>query len=120
MRPSLASLVVFLISACASSTGPSSEPLTVTADQAVLRLENLSARRTFYLIHEREGAALINWAPCLGGSGCSSITPGGKAVVPYIDIGGYGPGKSEAIVWWWQAEPGKPIPGEIHAVIVRL
>jgi hypothetical protein len=48
------------------------------------------------------------------------VTP---APLPYSAIGGYAPGKGEAIVWWWEAvagPAGKLIPGTVHNVIVGL
>jgi hypothetical protein len=83
-----------------------------------LQLENHSDRRTFYFIHEREDAALIDWAQCvdLDPSVCASLVPGERTAVPYSAIGGYEPGKTEAIVWSWQAVPA---PGR-HPIPLRL
>jgi hypothetical protein len=40
-------------------------------------------------------------------------------VIPNAAIGGYAPGKAEAIVWWWR---GPPPPGldDIYAIVVSL
>lgn len=124
MPRSLFAALLLLSPACSSSgLGPTPGPLTVVATNATLRLENLSGQAAFYFIYERESAALINWAQCVDPSACPSVEPGGRAVVPYQAIGGYAPGSREAIVWWWHAERtfnGKPVPGEVHAVVVGL
>ena len=41
----------------------------------------------------------------------------------YSTIGGYAPGRTEAIVWWWRAVPGPadaPVPGAVAAIVVHL
>jgi hypothetical protein len=117
-------VALLLGAACGSPTGPGLD-LTVLAKGGSLQLENHSDRRTFYFIHEREDAALIDWAQCvdLDPSVCASLVPGERTAVPYSAIGGYEPGKTEAIVWSWQAvpTPGRhPIPSTAHATVVRL
>jgi len=116
--------MLLLVGACGSPTGPGAD-LTVLAKSGSLRLENRSDRRTFYFIYERENAALINWAQCvdLDPSVCPSLAPGEHLVVPYSAIGGYEPGKTEAILWSWVAVLGKgrhPLPSSAHATVVRL
>jgi len=123
MRRALTAVTLLSGAACGSPTGIPGSSLTVLAKGGSLQLENHSDRRTFYFIHEREGAAVINWAPCVDPSRCASLAPGGQTAVPYSAIGGYERGKTEAIVWSWQAVAGaakQPIPGPVHAVVVRL
>jgi hypothetical protein len=94
----------------------------VTAAAAAVQLENVSERPVFYYVYERGAAALINWAACVEPA-CPSVAPGSGASIPYPAIGGYAPGKREAIVWWWEAVPGPAdgqVPGEIHSVVVGL
>jgi hypothetical protein len=123
MRRTLIAVTLLLGAACNSPTGIRGSPLTVLATGASLHLENHSDRRTFYFIYEREAAAVINWAQCVDPSRCASLVPGGRTAVPYSAVGGYEYGKTEAIVWSWEAVPGparQPIPGPVHAVVVRL
>ena len=123
MRRILIAATLLLGAACGSPTGATDSPLTVLADGEALRLENTSGRRIFYFIHEREGAAVINWAACVDPSRCASLMPGERTAVPYRTISGYDPGKTEAIVWSWEAEAGsvqQPVPGPVHAMVVRL
>jgi hypothetical protein len=101
------------------SLGSSSSTLKVTADGNGLELVNFSDRPAFFFIYEREGAALINWAPCADAARCEFVTGRGRLRVPYARIGAYQPGKQEAIVWWWQSLGGS-VPGDIHAVVVGL
>jgi hypothetical protein len=116
-------VTLLLGAACSSPTGIPGTALTVLAQGESLRLANHSDRRTFYFIYEREAAAVINWAQCVDPSRCPSLLPGGQTAVPYSAIGGYERGKSEAIVWSWEAVPGparQPVPGPVQAVVIRL
>ena len=114
---------LFLVGACASPTRPAALSLKVVANDDAVQLLNQSDRDTFYFIYERAAAALIDWAPCVDPSRCAFVAPGAQVAVPYAAIGGYAPGKTEAIVWWWHAGPGPadaPVPGTIHSVVVGL
>jgi hypothetical protein len=124
MRRTLIAVTLLLGAACGSPTSPGSG-LTVLARGGSLQLENQSDRRTFYFIYEGEASALINWAQCvdLAPSVCPSLAPGERTVVPYSAIGGYEPGKTEAVVWSWEAVLGSgwhSIPSPVHATLVRL
>jgi len=120
-RPFLAS-ALWLTLSCSSPAGPADSALQVTATEAGVQLENVSERPVFYFVYERGAAALINWAACVAPA-CPSVAPGSKATIPYPAIGGYAPGTSEAIVWWWEAvrgPAGRQLPGAIHSVAVGL
>lgn len=112
-----------LLMACGSpaepSPGPSAATLQVTADGTSLELLNFSDRPAFFFVYERGRAALINWAPCADAARCEFVAGRGRARVPYPKIGGYEPGKQEAIVWWWESLGGS-VPGDISRVVVRL
>jgi len=119
-RPLLAT-VLLLGAACNSPAGPLN-PLRIVAQSDTLRLENVSDEAVFYLVIERQTAALIDWAPCVRSS-CPSLAPRAQTTVPYSTIGGDAPGRTEAIVWWWRAVPGAadaPVPGPVAAIVVRL
>jgi hypothetical protein len=123
MRRTLIAVTLLLGAACGSPTGIPDSALTVLAKGGSLQLENHADHRTFYFIYEREAAAVINWAQCVDPSRCASLAPGGRTAVPYSAIGGYERGKTEAIVWSWEAVPGpgkQPIPGPVQAVVVGL
>jgi hypothetical protein len=115
-------VALWLALGCGSPAGPADSPLRVTAMDATVQLENVSERPVFYFIYERGAAAFINWAACVE-QDCPSVAPGTRAAIPYPAIGGYAPGRSEAIVWWWDVVPGpgrRPVPGAVHAVVVGL
>ena len=124
MKASILVAALLLGAACSSPDGPdASHPLRVNARAGTLQVANVSGQRVFYFIYERQGAALINWAPCVDQAQCSSVAPGTRDTVPYSSIGGYAPGKTEAILWWWYAIPGPadaPVPGEMSAIVLRL
>jgi len=122
MKRLFSALAVWLALGCSSPTGPAELPLRVTTTDAAVQLENVSKRPIFYFLYEREAAALINWAACVEPA-CPSLAPGARTAIPYPAIGGYAPGKGEAIVWWWVAIPGAAGgrgAGPVHAVIIRL
>ncbi len=122
MRPRLTAAALLIGTACGSPTDPTSG-LRVVTENSSLRIENDFGRRTFYFIYERTAAVVLTWAPCVDPSSCASLRAGGETTIPYRAIGGYSPGKTEAIVWWWLAVPGpagKSVPGRIHSVVVRL
>src|SRR5205807_6487729 len=114
MRRLVLATVLILSAACQSPAGPAAlSPLRIVARDSALQLENLSSEPVFYFVYERQAAALIDWTPCVGQS-CPSLAGHAKTGVPYATIGGYAPGKTEAIVWWWRSVPGAadaPAPG---------
>jgi hypothetical protein len=118
----LAALV--LGAACNSPLGPdTSHPLRVNARDGTLQLANTSDQRVFYFIYERQAAALINWAPCVDPLHCASVAPHAQDTLPYSSIGGYLPGKTEAILFWWYAAPrpgAAPVPGQVAAMVLTL
>ena len=124
MRPTLVAATIVIGTSCASPAEPTLlHPLSLAATDSTLQLANSASQSVFYFIYERQAAALINWAPCVEPSRCQFLPPGGQASVPYSDIGGYGPGKTEAILWWWYAVPGPAdgsLPGEVHSIVVKL
>ena len=123
MKLLLLATVLLLGAACSPATGPAaSGPLGIVTRDAALQLTNRSDDPVFYFVYERQGAALINWAPCVSQS-CPSVAPRAETTVQYSTIGGYAPGKTEVIVWWWRAEPGPanaPVPGPVTAIVVHL
>jgi hypothetical protein len=93
------------------------DPASVTQDQFTIQatgrevvLNNAAPRPTFYLIVERETAALIDFALCVGQPECRSVGSGSIVRVPYSEITGYHAGSQQAIVYWWRAVPGPSGP----------
>ena len=123
MKRLLLATVLLFGAACNALVGPApSGPLGIVTKDATLQLKNRSDDPVFYFVYERQGAALIDWAPCVSQS-CPSVAPRAETTMQYSNIGGYAPGKTEAIVWWWRAEPGPadaPVPGPVTAIVVHL
>jgi hypothetical protein len=114
----VASLLV--VAACTRPSDPVGDmPLHATTRPGVVVLTNPALGVKFYFLYEREGAALINWAPCVDPVRCPSLGSGEQVVIPNTAIGGYAPGKTEAIVYWWYG-PTPPGPDDIHAIVVVL
>ena len=106
--------------ACSDTTGPPpADSVLATTEAGAIALTNRSSSRIFYFVYDREGAALINWAPCVDRQRCASLAPGDRVVIPNTTIGGYAPDSDEAIVWWWDSSLAGSA-GEIHAIVVSL
>lgn len=69
-------------------------------------LSSAAAQPTFYLVVERETAAVIDFATCIDQPQCRSVGPGSTVRVPYSEITGYHSGSKEAVVYWWRAVQG--------------
>src|SRR6266705_247735 len=70
MTRSLLATLLLVGAACSSpASPPASGSLRIVAQDSALQLENLSNEPVFYLVYERQAAALINWAPCVSQSG---------------------------------------------------
>ena len=124
MKSPLYAAVLVMGAACSSLADPAiSDALNIHVRDGALQLENVSNRQVFYFIYERQAAALILWERCVDPGRCSSLAPDAQATVPYPTIGGYAPGKTEAIVYWWYAVPGpggRPVPGDLAGIVVHL
>lgn len=95
----------------------------VSIDQTV-QVTNLGGRPVHYLIHERVDAGLIFWGKCTPAhEGCPVLAPGERLRIPYGELGGYDPGDTEAIIYWWESRidgnGGYRVVGDDEA-IVRL
>lgn len=97
--------------------------LEVEATGSVLLLTNHTEHPVYYLAFEREMLALALWAPCTDPQECPRVQPGEQISVSYESIGGYEPGKQEAVVFWYHLRPkagGGFEPDSMRSVVVRL
>lgn len=121
----LATLCLSALLGGCSGTSPldPAVPLNVSAAASQsLRLQNTSARPIYYLVMERDLAALANWAPCTDPAACPRVDPDGKVRVDYSQITGYEPGAQEAIVFWWHLveRDGRWAVDHVRSVVVQL
>jgi hypothetical protein len=104
---SLSSLAVLTGAlACGDPASITQDQFTIHATGREVLLNNAAPHPTFYLVVERETAALIDFALCIDQSQCRSVGPGSTVRVPYREITGYHAGGKEAVVYWWRAVPG--------------
>ena len=120
----LAAVVAYGSPACSASK-PTDGPTAVTAAATAegIRFTNRTDRPIYYTAFEREYAARVMFAPCTDPALCPSIAPRGEAVIPFAMIGGYEPGKREAMVYWWHLAPANTegrLVEEMHSEVVRL
>lgn len=112
MQSGQLSLLVILtvVLACGDPVSVPEDEFTIRATGQELILTNDAAAPTFYLIVERETAALFDFATCVDVPVCPPV--GSKAIVrvPYRDVIGYRPGRTEAIVYWWRSAPSPDGP----------
>jgi hypothetical protein len=96
--------------ACGDPTSTTQDQLTIRTTGQDVVLRNANEKPTFYLIVERETAAVIDFVTCVEGPGCRSVAPGATVRIPYPEITGYRPNRKEAIVFWWRSVPGPTGP----------
>lgn len=129
----LFALVLVAAGGCGGTSSPSEPGPAAQAGRAVqvaatpvagvgLRLRNDGDQPIAYAVTERGFLGLLG--PCLDpGPACVRLAPGASVVVPYAEIGGYFPGATEAIVYWWHVVPdgaGGYRADEIRSVVVTL
>lgn len=116
--------VLLLAPACASSESarvPTDAVAVAAADG--IRLTNRTDRPIYYAAFERGYSTRVMFAPCTDASRCPSIAPRQEAVIPFSLIGGYEPGKREAVVYWWTLAPAGaqgPLVQDMHSEVVSL
>ncbi|HUR96395.1 MAG TPA: hypothetical protein VMY76_17585 [Gemmatimonadales bacterium] len=104
---SLSSLALLTGSlACGNLTSVTQDQFTIRTTGREVVLTNTAAQATFYLVVEREAAARINFAFCVGLPQCRSVAPDSSVRIPYDEITGYHAGSHEAVVYWWRAVQG--------------
>jgi hypothetical protein len=106
-----------LLSAC-SLVGHDEGTVSATASPPELTIQNQTDEPIYTFTVGRQRAALINWAPSVGGEG---IAAGGEKHLQYEDLL-RSEGGEEAIVYWWTAvrDDGERVPGEIQSIVVEL
>lgn len=109
---------------CDRALGPVTDGvLEATTGVGQLRLRNAGSRPIHFAVFGREpGGGMPFFLACVG-PGCPALDPGAVQVVPYADVGGYGPGTREAVVYWWHAvrgEDGGWVADSIRALVVPL
>lgn len=120
----LASLwLAALLGGCSSPLLDVEVPLNVSAaSNGSLLLQNPTGRPIHYQVFESDFAALVNWYQCADPETCPRIPANGEVRVDYDDIGGYEPGDTRAIVYWWYVAQvdGRWTAGRLHSVAVPL
>lgn len=120
---SLASLLGFTgLLACGDPASVTQDQLTIQATGREVVLSSTAAQPTFYLVVERETAALINFGMCINQPQCQSVAAGSTVRVPYSEITGYHAGSKEAIVYWWRAvrTPAGPQADSLRVTVTKL
>jgi hypothetical protein len=92
--------------------------VSATVSAPELTIQNQTDEPIYSFTVGRQMAALINWAPSVGGEG---IAAGGEKHLQYEDLL-RSKGGEEAIVYWWNAVrgDGERVPGEIQSIVEEL
>jgi hypothetical protein len=108
--------------ACGDPASITQEQFTVQATGREVVLNNAAPEPTFYLVVERQTAALIDFALCVDQPLCLSVAPDSTVRIPYGEITGYHAGSKEAVVYWWRAVPGPtgPRADSVRSVVTEL
>ena len=82
--------------ACGNPTSVTQDQFTIQATGREVVLSNTASQSTFYLVVERETAALIDFATCVGQPQCQ-CRPRFEREIPYGEITGYHAGSKEVV-----------------------
>ena len=122
----LLSSLLLIAAACDGRSVPpdpgSAARVAVEPAAGGVRLRNDTEQPIAYTMFERGFPA--QFSPCLDPSpGCVRLAPGASTLVPHAEIGGYHPGATKAIVYWWHVVndgAGGYGADEIRFVVVSL
>jgi hypothetical protein len=124
MRLHVRTLLAVLVGAlaCGDPASVTQEEFSIHATGREVLLSNAAPQPTYYLVVERQTAALIDFALCVGDPGCRSVAPDSTVRVPYREITGYRPSSKEAVVYWWRAVPGPtgPRADSVRSIVTDL
>ena len=107
-------------SGCHSILGPDG---TVEArlEEGGIRVSNKTDRAIYWTAFDRDALALLLWAPCTDPSTCPRIGSGRTVLIPFDEVGVWGPASREAVFYWWYLVPdddGGYEPDEIRSIVV--
>jgi hypothetical protein len=69
-------------------------------------VRNQTERPVYLFSLERNMAALVDWIPCTGGTGCEVLVQGEIRTIPWSAVFGADASRSEYLVYWWNVEMG--------------
>lgn len=106
----LAAAALMLLAGCdlplASDDNSDLVRIRASADAPVLTLANTGRLAVHYMVFDRSELGIMLWAPCTPDQPeCPTLRPGQTVQIPYVEIGAYDPGDTQAVVYWWIDEP---------------
>jgi hypothetical protein len=115
-------LVVFLVSACTSSTAPTQiDGVVARSTHGHLTIANRTDSPVFLFVIGRETVNVIDWIPCTDAVRCPPLAPGASVTQPNprrTDTSR----EKEAVVYWWHVVPsqGGFRADQIRSGVVKL
>jgi hypothetical protein len=84
----------------APGTHAGSVSVTPTSDGLVV--VNQTERPIYLMAVNAELLALLDWAPCFGGTGCPALPAGQQRLIPWSSVFGYTSAstKQYTVIWW--------------------
>jgi hypothetical protein len=113
-----------MLVACSEVVSVESDLLVARAVDSRLELTNTTSTRVFYFAADRNGLAVLDWAPCVDPAVCDAVAPLSTRNIALEDVALYNPGVSEIAVYHWRlvAVPGEGgyVPDSIRMVVVPV
>lgn len=103
----LAAAMLTLLAACdLPLDGGDGPAVRARAGGQTLSVTNTGSRPVHHMVYEYVDAGTIFWGKCTpANQECPVLAPGQTLRIPYTELGGYDPGDTQAIVYWWESEP---------------
>lgn len=93
----------------------------VTPTATGLTVKNQTERPVYLFAVNAEMLALLDWAPCTGGSKCPALAQGASREIPWSDVTGYQANVKQYTVYCWNVtvQPdGTPRADNMHNLTV--
>jgi hypothetical protein len=75
--------------------------LTVAPTATGLTIVNQAERPVYLFAINAETLALLDWAPCTGGTNCPALAQGAQRDIPWAEVYWYAPSVKQYTVYWW-------------------
>lgn len=102
-RPIIAAAFAAVLG-CSGISQPFDGRVEARATTAGIVASNHTNRTLFYFAAEEGALALTNWALCTETPRCPHIAAGATVTVPWSDVTGYGPEKTNYVFSWYMAD----------------
>jgi len=86
---------------CESPSGIAAGSVSVAPTATGITIVNQTERPVYLFAVNAETLALLDWAPCTGGTNCPALAQGAQRDIAWADIYWYAPTVKQYTVYWW-------------------